>query len=147
MLTFTEEEYENYQNRIAGERREAQLRRSCQGAVSRAQGTQFEKAIADACDLYREKEMADIEKTPEPMRPIKRLEGGRFVAIFEKQAQPDYKGTLAGGQAVMFEAKSTATDRITQDRVTRRSGRAPDPLRRAGRSGVCPLSVCEWAGV
>ena len=52
------------------------------------------------------------------MRPIKSLGEGRFVAIFEKQAQPDYKGTLAGGQAVVFEAKSTATDRITQDRVT-----------------------------
>ena len=118
MLTFTEEEFEKYQNRIAGERQAAKLRRSYQGAVSRAQGAQFEQAIAGACDLYREKGMADIEKTPEPMRPIKRLAEGRFVAIFEKQAQPDYKGTLAGGQAVMFEAKSTATDRITQDRVT-----------------------------
>ena len=67
MLTFTEEEFEKYQNRIAGERREAQLRRSYQGAVSRAQGAQFEQAIAGACDLYREKGMADIEKTPEPM--------------------------------------------------------------------------------
>lgn len=28
MLTFTEEEFEKYQNRIAGEKREAQLRRS-----------------------------------------------------------------------------------------------------------------------
>ena len=109
MLTFTEEEFEKYQKRIAGERREAQLRRSYLGAVSRAQGAQFEKSIADACDLYREKGMADIEKTPEPMHPIKRLAGGRFVAIFEKQAQPDYKGTLAGGQAVMFEAMKSWT--------------------------------------
>ena len=36
MLTFTEEEFEKYQTRIAGERREAQLRHSRQGAVSRA---------------------------------------------------------------------------------------------------------------
>ena len=28
MLTFTEEDFERYQNRIAGEKREAQLRRS-----------------------------------------------------------------------------------------------------------------------
>ena len=48
MLTFTEEEFEKYQNRIAGERREAQLGRSYQGAVSRAQGAQFEQAIAGA---------------------------------------------------------------------------------------------------
>ena len=52
MLTFTEEEFEKYQNRIAGERREAQLRRSYQGAVSRAQGAQFEQAIADAEGSY-----------------------------------------------------------------------------------------------
>ena len=142
MLTFTEEEFEKYQNRIAGEKREAQLRHSCQGAVSRAQGTQFEKAIADACDLYREKGMADIEKTPEPMRPIKRLEGGRFVAIFEKQAQPDYKGVLAGGQAVMFEAKSTATDRITQDRVT---GEQAERLSRCQLLGGVAFVLCRFA--
>ena len=48
MLTFTEEEFEKYQNRIAGERQAAKLRRSYQGAVSRAQGAQFEQAIAAA---------------------------------------------------------------------------------------------------
>ena len=142
MLTFTEEEFEKYQNRIAGERREAQLRRSCQGAVSRAQGAQFEQAIAGACDLYREKGMADIEKTPEPMRPIKRLAGGRFVAIFEKQAQPDYKGTLAGGQAVVFEAKSTATDRITQDRVTEDQA---ERLSRCAELGGLAFVLCQFA--
>ena len=142
MLTFTEEEFERYQNRIAGERREAQLRRSYQGAVSRAQGAQFEKSIADACDLYREKGMADIEKTPEPMRPIKRLKGGHFVAIFEKQAQPDYKGTLAGGQAVVFEAKSTATDRITQDRVTEDQA---EHLTRCAELGGLAFVLCQFA--
>ena len=60
MQTFTEEEFEKYQNRIAGESREAQIRHRYQGAVSRAQGAQFEQAIVGACDLYREKGMADI---------------------------------------------------------------------------------------
>lgn len=142
MLTFTEEEFEKYQNRIAGERRESQLRRSYQGAVSRAQGAQFEQAIAGACDLYREKGMADIEKTPEPMRPIKNLGSGRFMAIFEKQAQPDYKGTLAGGQAVMFEAKSTAADRITQDRVT---GEQAERLTRCAELGGLSFVLCQFA--
>lgn len=142
MLTFTEEEFEKYQNRIAGERREAQLRHSRQGAVSRAQGAQFEQAIAGACDIYREKSMADIEKTPEPMRPIKNLGGGRFIAFFEKQAQPDYKGTLAGGQAVVFEAKSTATDRITQDRVT---GEQAERLERCYQMGGVAFVLCQFA--
>ena len=92
MLTFTEEEFEKYQNRIAGERQAAKLRLSYQGAVSRAQGAKFEQAIAGACDLYREKGMADIEKTPEPMRPIKRLEGGRFVAMLRKAGPAGLQG-------------------------------------------------------
>lgn len=142
MLTFTEEEFEKYQNRIAGERQAAKLQRSYQGAVSRAQGAQFEKSIAGACDLYREKGMADIEKTPEPMRPIKSLGEGRFVAIFEKQAQPDYKGTLAGGQAVVFEAKSTATDRITQDRVTEDQA---ERLTRCVKLGGMAFVLCQFA--
>ena len=96
MLTFTEEEFEKYQNRIAGEKREAQLRRSYKGAVSRAQGAQFEQAIADACDLYREKCMADIEKTPEPMRPIKSLGGGRFIAFLKSRLSRTTKGPSPG---------------------------------------------------
>ena len=120
MLTFTEEEFEKYQNRIAGERREAQLRRSCQGAVSRAQGAQFEQAIAGACDLYREKGMADIEKTPEPMKPLgPKNRKGQFLACYTKQAQPDYKGTLKGGRAIVFEAKHTDDDRIEFKRLTK----------------------------
>ena len=142
MLTFTEEEFEKYQNRIAGERQAAKLRRSYQGAVSRAQGAQFEQAIAGACDIYREKSMADIEKTPEPMRPIKSLGGGRFIAFFEKQAQPDYKGTLAGGQAVVFEAKTTSTDRITQDRVT---GEQAERLERCYQMGGLAFVLCQFA--
>ena len=54
MLTFTEEEFEKYQTRIAGERQAAKLRRSYQGAVSRAQGAQFEKSIAGAHAPHQE---------------------------------------------------------------------------------------------
>ena len=40
--------------------------------------------------------------------------GGKLI---EKQAQPDYKGTIKGGRTVMFEAKFTAADRMEQSRV------------------------------
>ena len=76
------------------------------------------------------------------MRPIKRLAGGRFVAIFEKQAQPDYKGILAGCQSVMFEAKSTATDRITQDRVTEDQA---ERLSRCQQLGGVAFVLCRFA--
>ena len=40
------------------------------------------------------------------------------MAVFEKPAQPDYKGTLQGGRAVVFEAKHTSTGQMEQSRVT-----------------------------
>ena len=117
-------------------------KRQLLGKIAKARGKQFESRIDDSFAYYAQKGFAIIEKTPEPMRPIKRLEGGRFVAIFEKQAQPDYKGTLAGGQAVVFEAKSTATDRITQDRVTEDQA---ERLTRCAKLGGMAFVLCGFA--
>ena len=44
---------------------------------------------------------------------------GQFLACYTKQAQPDYKGTLKGGRAVVFEAKHTDDDRIEFNRLTK----------------------------
>ena len=41
--------------------------RSMAGARSRAEGAAFENLINSACEYYRTKGIADIEKTPEPM--------------------------------------------------------------------------------
>ena len=89
------------------------------GIKARANGEHFEGLIERVCLAYRARVEAFIEKTPEPMKPIRpngRL--GQFVACYTKQGQPDYKGTLRGGRAVVFEAKHTATGRIEQKRVT-----------------------------
>ena len=88
------------------------------GAVARAQGKRFESYIDASLKYYQQQGLAIVEKTPEPMRPTKDLGNGKFIAFFEKAAQPDYKGTLKGGRAVVFEAKFTASDHIDQDRVT-----------------------------
>lgn len=37
---------------------------------------------------------------------------GQFTGYFTKQAQPDFKGTLKDGQAIVFDAKCTSTDKI-----------------------------------
>ena len=94
-------------------------KRQLLGKIARERGQQFEKLIDDALEYYAEKGYADIEKTPEPMHPTKSLGNGKFIAFFSKKAQPDYKGTLKGGRAIMFEAKFTAADRMEQDRVLR----------------------------
>ena len=47
-----------------------------------------------------------------------------FEAVFTKQAQPDFQGTLCGGSSVVFEAKATDKDRIMQSAVTEEQARA-----------------------
>lgn len=48
----------------------ATIRRSMTGARSRAEGAGFESLINSACEYYRTNGIADIEKTPEPMKPL-----------------------------------------------------------------------------
>lgn len=92
--------------------------RQYQGAVNKQMGRGFEDIIDVALAYYAQRGEAVVLKTPEPMRPTKDLGNGKFIAFYEKQAQPDYKGALKGGQAVVFEAKHTTADRIEQSRVT-----------------------------
>lgn len=92
-------------------------RRQLQGAASKAKGKEFEDRLDEAFAYYWTHGFAIIEKTPEPMRPVQNLGSGKFVAFFEKKAQPDYKGTIKGGRTVMFEAKFTSTGKMEQSRV------------------------------
>lgn len=87
--------------------------------LSRERGKAFEQRIDQSLDYYRSRGFAAVEKTPEPMKPIKSLSGGHFVACYEKKAQADYKGVIKGGREVIFEAKYTDSDRLLQDRVTK----------------------------
>lgn len=114
--------------------REKDPRRQIQGAVSKAVGRRFEERLDRAFAYYRERGDAIVEKTPEPMRPVKNLGNGKFVAYFEKKAQPDYKGTLRGGQAVLFEAKYTSTGRLEQSRVL------------PGQAAYLERHLALWAG-
>ena len=89
------------------------------GHRSRAAGEEWERLLEASCLHYRLKGEAEIEKTPEPMKPIgPKNAKGQFLACYTKQAQPDYKGTLKGGRAVVFEAKHTDGDRLQQSVVT-----------------------------
>lgn len=89
------------------------------GRRSRAAGEHWENMIEAACRNYRLDGIAEITKTPEPMKPISRPNSrGQFTACFTKQAQPDYKGTLKGGRAVVFEAKHTDADRMQRSVVS-----------------------------
>ena len=98
------------------------------GMRNRAAGEEWERILEASCQHYRLTGEAEIEKTPEPMKPIgPKNAKGQFLACYTKKAQPDYKGTLSGGQAVVFEAKHTDSDRLQQSAVT------PDQEKRLDR--------------
>lgn len=92
--------------------------RQKQGRKNRAEGKAFEERLDATFAYYSAMGYAQIDKTPEPFKIIKRLEQTRFIGCFTRQAQPDYKGTIKGGRSVIYEAKYTSTDRVTQDRVS-----------------------------
>lgn len=82
-------------------------------------GEIFESAIEASLKWYELRGEACVEKTPEPMKPLRRPNRqGQFLACYVKAGQPDYKGTLNGGRAVVFEAKHTDSDRIEYSRLT-----------------------------
>jgi len=95
------------------------VQRSQRGLQSKRAGEYFENMIAASLNWYKDKGVGFVEKTPEPMRPLRppnRL--GQFLACYTKAGQPDFKGTLTGGRAVVFEAKHTDSDRIEYGRLT-----------------------------
>ncbi len=109
---------EGYADPTAGEAiRQAQ--RSTTGRQNRAAGGHFERMIEASLRWYEERGYAVVEKTPEPMKPLRPPNNrGQFVACFTKSAQPDFQGTLRGGRSVVFEAKHTDGDRIDYNRLT-----------------------------
>lgn len=104
------------------------------GAQNRAAGAAFEQIINAGCDFYRELGVVDVRKVPEPMKIIKSLGNGRFVAHFAQKAEPDYKGySMHGARCIMFEAKETDAESILQTAVNPSQTEA---LARANASGA-----------
>lgn len=95
------------------------------GAQNKKQGELFERLIEQACIHYRVKGIADIKKTPEPLRPIGVIsrQQRQFRAVYDKKAQPDFTGTLKGGRSVMFEAKVVSSTSIRFDRLNKEQER------------------------
>lgn len=83
------------------------------------QGQIIEKEIERACLYYRSQGIAIVQKTPEPFSVKAKQARGRFIGQFGgAKAQPDFKGVLAGGRTIVFEAKTTQDDRIKQSVLT-----------------------------
>lgn len=119
------------------------LNNHTRGQLSKLRGQRFESLIEAACDYYRRRGEADIIKTPEPMKPIKSLGAGRFVAVYTSTAQADFKGTLKGGRSILFEAKYTATGKMQQDRVTPEQA---EQLEQEYKLGAVVFVLCAFEG-
>ena len=110
------------------------------GHRSRAAGEEWERIIEASCQYYRLKGEAEIEKTPEPMKPIgPKNRQGQFLACYTKQAQPDYKGTVRGGRAVVFEAKHTDSDRLQRSVISEEQEKQLN--RHAGLGAECFVMI------
>ena len=88
---------------------------SASKSATRAAGRMFEEMILRACEAYKEKGIAVINKVPEARRVVGRT-GGRtsmMICVNDKKADPDFEGSVApNGRCIIFDAKHTAKDRI-----------------------------------
>lgn len=111
------------------------------GRQSKANGALFEAWLTASCKYYEERGIACIVKTPEPMKPIKSLGQGRFMACFTKKGEPDYKGILCDGTGIMFEAKHTDSDRIKQSVITDKQWESLETYERFGAYCYVMVSI------
>lgn len=120
------------------------INRQTIGRRSQAVGDIFENILSASCNYYRERGVAIVEKTPEPMRPIKPYgdrRRGQYIACYVKQAQPDYKGVLCDGRAIIFEAKHTDHDRIQESVITKTQRQNLDDFRTMGAECFVMVSM------
>ena len=117
------------------------------GKRSKRAGQLFENIVDASCRFYEELGIAKIEKTPEPMKVLSRMDKqGTFKACFTKAAQPDYKGTLKGGRAIIFEAKHTDQESITYTRLTEAQLKAMEEYHAMGAECfiLASFSFCDF---
>ena len=106
--------------------------------VNNAQGHLFEEQIKKGCRYYSAIGAAEIDKTPEPFRVHSKSKNGMFTGRFTANAQPDFKGTLKGGRAIVFESKYTTTDKLHQNVLTAEQFDVLERYDRLGAvAGVC----------
>lgn len=134
----TEKELQEWQQARNNPINEAQLQQKYRNRVNNAQGQCFEREILAGCRMYEQHKIAVIDKTPEPFRVTKKHQNGLFTGRFNTPAQPDFQGTLKGGQSIVFEAKKTSKDRITRNVLTDTQMEVLEKHNRLGAlCGVC----------
>lgn len=138
---------EGYSDPTPYEAMQQKAKNQIKGKQARIAGEHFENMISAACKFYEERRLAKIEKTPEPMKPLGGKNAkGQFLACYTKAAQPDYKGTLKGGRAIVFEAKHTDDERIERRRLTKEQLDALESHHQLGALSFVLISIglCDF---
>lgn len=87
------------------------------GRKQKTLGQRWETYIDQECQALRDHRMALVVKAPEPLRLLRPMGDGQFLATFVRKSYCDYHGTLPGGRAVTIEAKSTSSERFQFSQV------------------------------
>lgn len=108
-------------------------KKSYRASMANGRGHQHELLIEGACRYYASIGRAYVVKEPEPFSVLKKDRINHTAKIrFVKKAQPDFHGTLAGGFAVVFEAKYTDTPRMRQNVISDEQSRSMTAQRKLG---------------
>lgn len=74
---------------------------------SKDAGNRWEEKVKQECEALEWSGQAKIHKLPDPVSIQDRGEGGKVLGYCMKREFADFSGTLKGGQAIVFEAKTT----------------------------------------
>lgn len=87
--------------------------RRAKNYLSRQRGAAFEQRIDQSLEYYRQKGFAAVEKTPEPMKPLRDMGQGKFLACYEKKAQADYTGRTRRFVTELYQIPKTGITTAT----------------------------------
>lgn len=104
-------------------------------------GKCFEERVKLVCEMYRKRGVAVIDKTPEPIRQLGKMDShGRFKACYEKKAQPDFKG-VHKGVPICFDAKATESERFSLSNILPWQVEYLNDFRKAGGDAFILLKI------
>ena len=104
-------------------------------------GKCFEERVKLVCELYRKRGFAVIDKTPEPIKQLGKMNSkGHFKACYEKKAQPDFKG-VHEGMAICCDTKATESDRFNLSNIAQWQAEYLSDFRKAGGDAFILLKI------
>lgn len=118
--------------------------------ANRGQG--LERYLDELHALYRSQGRACVFRTPPPVKLLRRLDKGQFVAVHLSEGPPDYTG-FVGGRAVCFDAKECKDARWPFSHLPEHQADAFDAAQAQGAWCFIYLRlrgadfVLPWAGV